>query len=180
MDRTFTVLDLARHCSSVSIYAALFVVAAALPVRAEWSTRERAPGDGPGTTPIALTSQTSANAEVSLAADDTIWLSIILARDAGNGFTAACPTVQVDRRLPLLFPPVGHGCVVTPHKAAVRIGQRTDRDVRSPMVYNLVNGTVLAVRYQSREERYIELTFPLSRSKQAVKAALGDYRIEPK
>jgi hypothetical protein len=165
----------------VRIYAALFLVVTVPPAQADWSTRERVPGDGPGTTPIAITVQDYATAEVTLADDESIRLNVILTSDAGKPFTkSACPTVQVDRRLPLLFQPLGPECAVSSNKASILIGERTDRDVRSPMVYNLVNGTAIVIRYRTSDDHYAELAFPLRRSKQAVKAALGDYRIEPK
>jgi len=145
----------------------------------DWSVRERLPADGVGNFPVAVTREAGTGIEVFMTDGDTVRLNILLARDSGNRFGPACPTLQIDRRLPLLCPPLGHDCVVTPMKVSILLGHRAGHRVRSRALYALVNGARLALRYQTQEHRYVELMFPLAGSKRAVKVALGGSRIKP-
>jgi hypothetical protein len=129
--------------------------------------------------PVAIVEEGAAKAEVQLAADETIWLDVSLAAGSGNHFGPGCPTLQIDQRLPLLQPPVGSDCKVTATQVSLLLGRRDPGRVRSRLIHGLVNGTQLALRYQTQERRYVELIFPLARSKQAVKAALADTLIRP-
>lgn len=146
---------------------------------AAWTVRERDTTDRGGDLPVAIASEPAAAVEVQLASDTTIWLDVTLADGAGNQFGPGCPTVQIDQRLPLLGPAVGRDCTVTASRASFRIGQRNQDRVRSRFMHGLINGTQLALRYQTPDGRYVELVFPLVHSKQAVKAALGGLLIRP-
>lgn len=145
----------------------------------DWSIRERLPADGDGKTPVAFTRQGGTSIEVLLIDGDAIRLNVSLARDSGNRFGPSCPTLQIDRRLPLLSPPVGRDCVITPLTASILLSHRAGQTVHARVLYALVNGNRLALRYQTQERRYVELLFPLIGSKRAVKAALGGSRIKP-
>ncbi len=159
------------------LYTALILAASAQAAAAAWSIRDRQTADGRGDTPIAVTIEPMSRVEVLLHDDDSIWLNIILTGNAGDRFGASCPTVQIDRKLPVFRPSHSAECLVTPLKTSMLLGHRTPEHIRSKVVYELVNGTQIAVRYQTHEGRYVELVFPLTRSKRAVKAALGGLRI---
>lgn len=163
----------------MKLYAAVVLAASAQAAMGDWSVREHLPADGDGKFPVAFTREAGTGIEVFMTGRDAIRLNVSLPRDSGNRFGPACPTLQIDRRLPLLRPPPGHECVVTPVKVSILLGHRAGHRVHSRVLYALVNGTRLALRYQTQEHRYVELVFPLTGSKRAVKAALGGSRIQP-
>lgn len=159
--------------------AALLITAACNPALADatWTTRERAPGDPPGSLPIAAVTQNSRALEVQLDGRGDAWLQFNIASSDPALASSHCPTFQIDQQLQLIHFSIGESCVVTAASATLKLGHRTDPGVLSPALYQLVNGSRIAVRYITHERRYREVSFSLRHSKRAVKKALGGRQI---
>jgi hypothetical protein len=147
---------------------------------AAWTLRERASGDAPGQLPIATVTQGGRALDIQVDAQRHIWLTFSLPTSEVTLAIAQCPTFQIDRKQPLIHPPLGESCGVTATSAKLLLGQLAKGGVVSDVLYALVNGNQLAVRFVTSERRYAETVFPLSHSKRAIKQALGGRRIRPR
>ncbi|MGB1879692.1 MAG: hypothetical protein ACPHTD_03155 [Gammaproteobacteria bacterium] len=87
---------------------------------------------------------------------------------------SSCPTFQVDQRQPPHSFPISQRCRVEGHQALVEIAALSGRKLESRVLYEFINGSRIAFRFTTQDGAYHERSFSLSRSKQAIAAALGD------
>lgn len=89
----------------------------------------------------------------------------------------SCPTLQIDSRTPLHFYRPGAGCTPGANSVTYNIAEMSGSEVSSLPLYRLANGSVAYLRYVAEDGSYYESSFSLSRSKQAMRRALGAVEI---
>lgn len=105
--------------------------------------------------------------------DNTVFLEFTTT--ARGGLTrSSCPTFQVDRRTPQHFYRPGPLCTVTGPSVRYTLARISADNVQSLVLHRLLNGNQVAFRYLALDGTYHEDVFTLSRSKQALLAALGE------
>ena len=87
--------------------------------------------------------------------------------------TSICPTYRVDEKKPRVVGIGAAACQIEPKRAHFTFGRQQDSKVRSTQLHRLMNGTDIVFSYQLDEVGYRESSFSLSRSKYAVRGAIG-------
>ena len=95
-------------------------------------------------------------------------------------YDGSCPTFQIDTRTPQHHYLAGAGCRIDGAFARYIISDQSRGTIESLVVYRLMNGNQVTFRYQSKNGNYHQSRFSLSRSKQAMRNALGnDFDAQP-
>ena len=110
---------------------------------------------------------------VSRNADNEVRLSIRIKSGFRSLSRSSCPTFQIDRRIPMHFFEIGNGCNIGMVEATYNLGRVQSRRITSLILHRLMNGSNVAFRYTTQDGTYHEARFPLTRSKRALRNAIG-------
>ncbi|MEQ8661299.1 MAG: hypothetical protein RLW62_10810, partial [Gammaproteobacteria bacterium] len=149
--------------------AALFLALAASTHAAPWAVRTARDGSPPRAEIV-----NAAGARLAVFRDAAGAVVAEFRAAAPSPLAAGhCPTFQVDARLPLHHYPPGEDCAVDGRSARFTLVRDAGPRVESDVLYQLMNGSQVAFRFTTRDGAYHEARFPLTRSKNALRRALG-------
>ncbi|MEM7541314.1 MAG: hypothetical protein AAF384_06950 [Pseudomonadota bacterium] len=134
----------------------------------------RAESNG-ATTPytLALVESSQGDRLVITRSLDSIRLEFDLASSIRKLDRQSCPTVQIDEgKTPHFFS--GGRCEMTDNSAIFELGEVIDGKIESVLIDQLMNGSDVKLLFITHDGAYHRVKFGLGRSKQAIKAALGD------
>jgi hypothetical protein len=141
---------------------------------AAWETRARTADDRPGANPVAYAEiEGGYRTQIFLDTEQNIYLTVILGNGVESFAQTSCATFQIDDRKPMHFFNAGDGCIVEDRAITYLLGQIENHQFKSLIMHRLMNGSRLAFRFTTKNGRYREIVFPLQRSKQALKQAIG-------
>jgi hypothetical protein len=158
------------------LFLLVFSALASQAATAAWSTR--AP-DESNLDPIAyITNDAGLRAEIFLGDQNAVYLRLVLGEGFETFAATNCPTFQIDKRKPMHHFDIGPRCAMVDKKATFLLGRIADREIKSLILHRFMNGDRVTFRYTVKTGQYRQTSFSLSRSKQALKQALGfDTRI---
>lgn len=111
---------------------------------------------------------------------EQVFLRVTLAPGFIKFSPSNCPTLQIDRRVPVHHYEAGPVCVLSTDSVNILIATIENNLAVSLPLHRLMNGSQLAVRFVTASGEYRESAFTLRNSKQALQAALGDeIRVDP-
>ena len=149
----------------------LFAIAPALD--AAWGTRP-ATARSHNAYPLAFVANEGGDELViSRSADDEVRLSIRIKSGFHSLSRSSCPTFQIDRRIPIHFFEIGNGCNAGIVEVTYDLGRVRSRRITSLILHRLMSGNNVAFRYTTQDGTYHEARFPLTRSKHALRNAIG-------
>lgn len=98
-----------------------------------------------------------------------------------SNFThTTCPTLQIDDQQPLFSFTDPQACSIEAMTARFKLARITAQRMESALLYQLMNGNQVALRYPTEDRTYRETVFPLERSKKALLRVLGrDLDVQP-
>ncbi len=141
---------------------------------ADWKVVQESTGNEGATRDVAVSeNETRHRLEVRVDSDGTVLASFVLPPGLTRFPEGYCPTFQVDSRRPVNLATWPGGCQVFAQQVQFALGMVRDKRVASPVLIQLMNGIVAAVRYRQEYAGYGEATFSLQGSKQALTAAMG-------
>lgn len=110
-----------------------------------------------------------------------VFLHITLAPGFIKFSPSNCPTLQIDKRVPVHHYEAGPTCSLSTDSVKILIAKIDNSLAISLPLHRLMNGSQLAVRFVTASGEYRESVFSLRNSKQALQTALGEtVRVEPK
>lgn len=117
--------------------------------------------------------------DVYRSADGRVIAELVIAGPS-NFTQATCPTLQIDDQQPLFHFTDPQSCSIEAMKARFELARITAQRIESALLYQLMNGTQVALRYPTTDRTYRETVFSLERSKKALLQALGrDLDVQP-
>ncbi len=156
----------ARSAPRAALPAALFAALLCGPAAADWRIEGR-------DAPRAWTEAAGARLSLGRDAAGRVALDFTPAGAFTRLADGHCPTLQVDANAPVHLALADGRCALDGARARIALGTLAGRTLVSRPLYEIMNGTRLAVRYQTAPGGYGESVFSLRRSARAIRAVLG-------